>query len=76
VDSITNALLTRMVGTYSVFWPRRLLHKRRPLRKYQPPTGQECFKTGKLDWLECQTGPSDFPEVNNKLWSAIEAAGA
>jgi hypothetical protein len=39
MDSTTDALPPRMVRTYSEFWPRRLLRRRRPLRTRRPPAG-------------------------------------
>jgi hypothetical protein len=61
MDTTTDALPPRMVRTYSGFWPRRLLCRRQPLRTRRPPVGQKGLESGKLDSLECQTGPSGFP---------------
>jgi hypothetical protein len=40
--------------------------------KVSATTGQEGFKTGKLDSPEYQIGPSSFSKGNNSLWSAAQ----
>jgi hypothetical protein len=44
INTTTDALSPRMVRTYSGFWPRRLLHRRRSLRTCRSPAGQENWK--------------------------------
>jgi hypothetical protein len=56
----TDALPPGMVRTSRRFWPWRLLHRRWLVRERQLVVGQEGSKVGKLDNLECQTGPSGF----------------
>jgi hypothetical protein len=69
MGATTDALSPRMVRTYSRFWPRRLLRRRRPLRKCRPLAGQKGLGSRKLDSLKCQTGPSSFPRSSCSFWS-------
>jgi hypothetical protein len=71
-----DALPPRMVRTYSGFWLWRVLHRRRSLRACRPPAGQEGFRTGKPDSLECQTGPFDFLGDNDGSWLPARVRGA
>jgi hypothetical protein len=38
--------------------------------------GQEGLRVGKSNNLECQTGPSNFPEDSSSSWSLARARGA
>jgi hypothetical protein len=49
IDTTIDALSTRMVRTYSGFWPWRLLHRIQLLQTRRPPAGQKSLTAGKPD---------------------------
>jgi hypothetical protein len=69
MDATADALPSGMVKACSEFWTWRLSCRRWPLQTRRPLAGQGSPRTGKLDSLKCQTGPSGFLGDNSSSWS-------
>jgi hypothetical protein len=72
MGSAADAVSPRMVRTSLRFWPWRLPHRRRLLRRCRPTADQ----AGKPDSPEYQTGSSSFPEDSRSSRAATQAIEA
>jgi hypothetical protein len=69
MGSTVDALSPRMIRTSWRFWPWRLPHRRRALRRCQPTADQ----AGKPDSSKYQTRPFSFPKDNRSSRAATQA---